>query len=603
MAVTKALGYGNSISSITSSATLCLLLFFYIFTLGSFIRANIFVLQNGITYDTSFDIFVINNYADHIFIAISLVIWLLSCLVRRLKPFVLISSGVLIAMGILNSSLSPIIFEYVALLSIPIVTVISIYDKYSSNRIITSHSDLLPRYFAIFCVAIGVIATILLVGHFLSIHRALMGLKDYAFDIFVLFSSISGILMILLIFCIPLKVLRDGIITKLKLYRETSTSKFLDGVVTRRSRSIYISLILLLSVVLAIVPHLPQINNNQQLVGSDTSAYVDWLNNLAHSRSSGDFLHKAFHNFGDRPLALILLFGLVKSLQLNASTIIDNLPIILSPALVLVVYLFARELSANDKVSLLASLFTALSFQTLIGAYAGFYANWIALIIGYLGFVFLFKFLKKGGRRNLFLFSSLMVVLLFSHEYTWTILTIVMGAFLLVMLTKGPYQKRGTLLLLIILLSTVILDIAKTTVTRVTNGFGNDMAVAHQQQTGLGQFANRWSNLKDTMIHYGALFSNFIILGLSLYWVLRCNLKESPSILFMIFFSVGILPLLFGDWVVQSRIFYDIPFQIPAALGLSYIKSRSNGLILLAPVCVWLIAITLRDVANFTFPS
>ena len=158
-----------------------------------------------------------------------------------------------------------------------------------------------------------------------------------------------------------------------------------------------------------------------------------------------------------------------------------------------------------------------------------------------------------------------MVLLLYSHEYTWTVLVIVMSIFLIVMFGTNHYKRRNALILLLIILSTVIIDIAKTTLTGVSNGFGRDLSVAHRQQAGIGQFANRWNNLRDTMQnHYGARFSNFIILGLALYWVLRCNLRAIPSILFMIFFSIGIMPLLFGDWVIQSRVFFDIPFQIPA---------------------------------------
>jgi hypothetical protein len=165
-------------------------------------------------------------------------------------------------------------------------------------------------------------------------------------------------------------------------------------------------------------------------------------------------------------------------------------------------------------------------------------------------------------------------------------------------------KRRNTVLLLLIILSTVIIDIAKTTMTGVSNGFGRDLSVAHRQQVGISQFANRWNNLKDTMQnYYGAQFSNFIILGLALYWVLRCNLREIPSILFMIFFSIGILPLFFGDWIIQSRVFYDIPFQIPAALGLGYIRRRDNGIIILLPICIWLIALAFKNVSNFTLPS
>ena len=308
---------------------------------------------------------------------------------------------------ILGSSLSIIIVDDIAILSIPVVIIISTYNKFVSKKFLNSHSHLLPCYLAILSIVIGVTTATISVSRLFSIHESSIALKDYAYNIFVLFSSVSPILMVLLIFCIPLKVLANGIMAKLSIYRQIPSSNFLSGVVTRRSKSICISLIMLLSVMLAIVPHLPVVNNNHHLVGSDTSSYVDWQNKLSQSRNVGDLLHWAFVSAADRPLALILIFGLVKTLQLDASTVIDNLPIILSPVLVLVVYFFTRELSSSDRGSLLAALFTAVSFQTLMGAYAGYYANWIALIIGYLGFVFLFRFLKKPVKMNLILFSAL----------------------------------------------------------------------------------------------------------------------------------------------------------------------------------------------------
>ena len=396
VSVRKALGYGNSRLSVISSALLCVSSFFYIFTLGSFVKANIFVLQNGITYDTFFDLFVINKSIDHLLIALCLVSWLSLTLVGRLRTVMIIIFGGLVTIGvILGSSLSTIILDDIAILSIPVLIIISTYNKFVSKKILNSYYDLLPRYLAILSIAIGITTAIIFVTHLFSVHESSISLRDYAYNIFVLFSSVSPILMVLLIFCFPLKVLANGIMAKLSIYPEMPSSNFLSGVVTRRSKSICISLIMLLSVILGIVPHLPVVNNNHQLVGSDTSSYVDWQHNLAQSKNVGDLLHKAFVTTGDRPIALILIFGLVKTLQLDASVGIDNLPIILGPALVLVVYFLTRELSSSDKVSLLAALFTAVSFQTLIGAYAGYYANWIALVIGYLGFCVSFQILKK----------------------------------------------------------------------------------------------------------------------------------------------------------------------------------------------------------------
>lgn len=607
VSLTRALGFGNSRLTIITSAFLCILLFFYIFSLGSFLNINIFILQNGITYDTFFHFFIVSSQIDHIIIAICFISWLTLSLVERQRAILLgIFAGLLTFGVIFSYNISVLIISYIALLSIPTVIVLSICNKFVRKKFLNIHSDLFWRYFAIIAISIGIITNMIIIARIFSIHGQAISLRDYANYIFVLFSSASPILIALIIFCIPLKVLANGIMAKFSIIQETSISNFFSGSVTIRSKCIFIPLIMLLSVVLAVVPHLPTVNHNHQLVGSDTSAYVGWQNKLSHAKNTRDLFHLAFFTImtGDRPITLLIIYGLVDVVKIDTSVLVDNLPIILAPLLVIAVYFFTRELSSSDKVSLMAALFTAVSFQTLIGIYAGYYSNWVALIVGYLGFTFLFKYLKNAGKTNLILFSILMVLLLLSHEYTWTVIIIVAGVFLVLMFATNRYRRTNVVLLLVVILSTVIIDVVKTNIIGVSNGFGRDLSVAHRQQAGINQFANRWNNLKDTMQnYYGALFSNFIVLGLALYWVLRCNFREINSIFFLIFFSIGILPLLFGDWIVQSRVFYDIPFQIPAALALTYIKRDDKGIMILLPICIWLISISIRNAYNFTFPS
>jgi hypothetical protein len=385
----------------------------------------------------------------------------------------------------------------------------------------------------------------------------------------------------------------------------SSSSPYAGQIVQKKYKYICLLLIMLLSVALAVVPHLPAINKNNQQVGTDTPFYVDWQKTLTQSKDVQHFMQEIFAKIrgGDRPFSLLLVFATVRSVPLEPSFVIDNLPIILGPALVLVIYLLTRELTSNDRISLLAAFLTSVSFQVLVGIYAGYYANWIALIIGYLAFGFLFKFFKRPNKLNFIVYSVLMFLLLFSHEYTWTILTIVIGVFLVILLKLGYYKRRNTIFLLLVILSTIIVDLARTPLIGLSNGFAKDLSVAHGYQAGINQFANRWENLKDTMQrYYAAQFSNFIILILALYWLFRSRLEHALNLLFMIFLSVGLLPLFLGDWVIQSRVFYDIPFQIPAAIGLSYIRLRNNGILMLLPICLWLIAISFRDVYNFIFP-
>ena len=63
---------------------------------------------------------------------------------------------------------------------------------------------------------------------------------------------------------------------------------------------------------------------------------------------------------------------------------------------------------------------------------------------------------------------------------------------------------------------------------------------------------------------------------------------------------MGIIPLFFGNLVIQTRVLYDIPFQIPAAIALTYImKKHTNGTMMILPICIWFFAISIRAVSNF----
>jgi hypothetical protein len=261
-----------------------------------------------------------------------------------------------------------------------------------------------------------------------------------------------------------------------------------------------------------------------------------------------------------------------------------------------------RELTSNDIASVLSAFLTAISSQTLIGIYAGFYANWIALIIGYLSFVFLFRYLKVRSRINIAVYSVLVVLLLLSHANTWTIFTIVAITFLIVMLKVCYYSRRSVILLLLIVLSTVVIDIIRSSGIKSAGGIEEVIAVSNSYGTGLGQFTNRWSNLVyTTQVYLAGQFSNPIILTLGLYWLYRSKLTEQSSIFLLIFFSLGIIPLFIGSEVIQARVLFDIPIQIPAAIALTYLRKHSSGSLFLLCIGIWLVAISVSAVSNFYF--
>jgi hypothetical protein len=392
-------------------------------------------------------------------------------------------------------------------------------------------------------------------------------------------------------------------------YPLSSTNQFIK---TKKAKVLFIISFMILSVVLALIPHQATINKTNQPIGVDTAHYVLFINNLSKANNTLEFLRQAFvvQSGGDRPVFLILSLAFIKTLSPNdnfalntLSSNIELLPILLGPALVLAVYFLTRELtSKNDAISLLSAFLTAISFQTLIGIYAGFYANWFALIIGYLSIAFLIRFLKKSTKTNFVLYSSFLILLLFSHVYTWSILTTVIGILLIVLLKLNCFCRRKVILLLLVVISSVVIDVVRMEMTGSSGGIERDMQVAG---VGLGftQFAVRWTTLIHTVqVSFGAAYSNFIILGLCLYWLIRSKSYHLSEIFIMVFLSIGIIPLFFGSSLVQSRVLYDIPFQIPAAFGLTRIpKQKATGNIVFLAICIWLLAISIRDVSNFGF--
>jgi hypothetical protein len=383
----------------------------------------------------------------------------------------------------------------------------------------------------------------------------------------------------------------------------------------------FLVLAIILSVVLVLIPQHPLINPDNRDVGVDTHYYVSWVRELAKSKNVSDLIYQAFAvqgQSGDRPLSLLFFFVVYQVVgggNNNLSEVVEHFPIVLGPGTVLALYVLTRELTRNEKIALIAAFFGAVSFHTLIGIYAGFYANWLALIVGYISIAFLFRYLRSGRLSDIVVFSTLLIGVLFIHIYTWTVLAAGSGTFLVVLLLvaiwknkkKGNnnnvpnlFTKRRIIWLLIAILLSIVIDITKVVLIGSSGGVERDIQVA-QTNLGIEQFNMRWSILNATMHDsLGGIFSNFIILLLGLFWVLKSNVREPGTLFLIIFLSAGIVPLIFGLWVLQTRVLYDIPFEIPAAIALYYISTRSGTrLVTLAAACTWLVAISLVTVMNY----
>lgn len=349
------------------------------------------------------------------------------------------------------------------------------------------------------------------------------------------------------------------------------------------------------------IPHTSTINNDNEVIGSDIKHYVTFLESMSQSSSPGDLLYKAFVSIigGDRPFSLLFFLSLSYVFNhVNFSTLLGNLPLLLGPFLVLSIYFLVLSITKDHLTALFASLIT-IPTHILIGIYAGLYANWFALIWGYLVLLYLFKLVDEPKRINFFIFSILLIILILSHAPTWTIFMYVIGLFLVVAFFKNKRRKAKTVICIFLAtLPSIIIDITRMLLIN-SSGISQELDFAVNRDVGIQSMQTIWNNLIDTShLIFAGQIGNPIILLLVVYWLYRTKIKENYQIFLLIFFSLFALPLLFAEKDIQSRFFFEIPIQIPAAIALTILKQRT-GNFLPAAICLCLVVMSTYMAANF----
>jgi len=580
---------------ILSSLTLFIISFFFIFWIGSYFEVEIYPLDNRAIYQTTFHIYIFEKYVDTIIITFLTTLWF--CLSLRGKKRIVssISYGSLTATAVFTNS--SLLLDAAVLISIPAITSFFVYH-FSTKKIIQIQTNTLMSFFSfavLFIVVTGIIGTILT----FSSNSSLSGLmENYAVDIFLLFSSFSPALIFLLLMGSFVKLLPLKGIRKLKI--RIPQYQINSHIIKRKNKFLFLSLFMFLSIFVALLPHQSFVNYENELVGADTVNYVRFLGNM-QANGNDDFVYQAFVDqiFGDRPLAAILFSPVLTVFPENPYRIIDNLPIILSPLLVLTVFFLSREITKNDTIALLASFLTAISFQPLIGIYGGIYANWLALIFGYSSFVFLFRYLKRPRGTNYLFFSILFFSMMLSHSYTWTLITFFLAIFLIISYRLKMFETKRLALVFLILVMSFGFDVGKSIMTDTPLGVERDFSFANTNAAYEYLFSTLDNLSQMSLVYVGGIFGNFLILSLCIYWLLRSNLREMPNLFFAIFLSIAIIPILFGDQLIQSRVLYNIPFQIPAAIGLAYMANQHRGKLLVFVTSLWILIMSINVITNF----
>jgi hypothetical protein len=603
--VSQFLYTGNNWRTITCSVLLSLIFLSYIPLIASLFHLDFYLLVDRVIYLNQFKNDSVFTTFGVVFTSILFSLWIFFSMESKSGRIASFIVGSLILGGILLSQLLSsglLLLQLISIFSLPFIVVLIAgkaiiredFGLWTKNRLAMNYLAILGC-----CLAMTSI--------YLSISRSVPISVDATANPWLLFyltfSYLAPIMMFLCMFSVPINIVLRSILQRLRLANLTH----LD-LVSSQHYSIqfrYIIIFMALAIVVVSIPHFNPAREDHPNVSVDIIYYQEWLAKLQNSSDLNELLTHLFVELsgGDRSLTLLLMMPFANiNPELTSQIIQIVMPTVLAPSLVLIIFFLTLELTRNPHLSLISSFLTVFSFQVLGGTYSGYYANWVGLIVMYLSLYSLIKYLR-GHKTRLMLVSyvALAIVLMFVHSYTWSILIIFTSVFVIVLYFKRLINRRTIVTILIVLVILLVFDLAKGSLGLGRGAIGNNFFTIDRTGTGTEQIELRWSNLVRTVqVYIGGIYSNIFVLSTAfLGSILLYQKRLYGGIFVLVFMSLGVLPLFFGDREIIARFFYDIPFQIPAAVALYWFHRQGLvGTIIMISIIISIVAGSINITTN-----
>src|SRR5205809_5311275 len=315
---------------------------------------------------------------------------------------------------------------------------------------------------------------------------------------------------------------------------------------------------LVVSVLIVFVPYRPDLNPTANLVGIDSPTYVGWVGQMLALPLPAALRYSFVTGLdGSRPL-LLVLFYLAGSAGVSPSQIIEYTPMLLAPLLSLSTYTFVRYGNGSARFAGLTALFSSVSFYSTVGLWGGYYANWLALVLVYLFLTSLLVFSRSPSKAKYGSMYGLSVALLFTHPWTWVMITTVCLVFSITLWreTRNLVHLKS---LTGIIATGIILDLVKSWAF-ATRCVAADIAT---KAPNAGVLLSFWNNLVDGLLFtHGGLLANWLILGLGLLGVLVLRFKDWFERLLLLWVGVPSIAFVLLDSYHQARIVYDLPIPV-----------------------------------------
>lgn len=320
-------------------------------------------------------------------------------------------------------------------------------------------------------------------------------------------------------------------------------------------------------------PYLGAVNPSSTLVGVDVrSCYSHLLQNMPVSSPCGNI---PVSYAGERAGALWVLEGLV-ALTGSVNVALEVAPALWGAFLAVATFLLVKEGTGDGLTAGVAALLTGVSLQVVAGIDAGLLADWLGLS---LAFLFLAIVLRGMRTRKLWYLAPaflVFVALLFTHPWTWSVTLGALGLFLNVDIAQAAasHRLRARKFELTLALSLVVLG-AVADLGRAFLPAGSGFALSLSTVLPFLSPSNVpivASNLVESLGTYlGGAQANplWFLLGTVGALSIPSLQGRFGKLLLCWVGAVSIGVVLVGppSNLLQSRMIYDTPIQIFAAIG------------------------------------
>ena len=327
----------------------------------------------------------------------------------------------------------------------------------------------------------------------------------------------------------------------------------LKEIFSRRTAYAVLWLSALIAVLQNTLPYLPTVNPRMVPIGVDIRYYEAWVREALENG-----VMEVFHQSeGDRPLYLLILYAVQRTLNLPLRQTVELMPTILLPLLVASTFYMTLRVTRSYSCAALASLFTATGVQTTVGLYASFQANIAALSLMYfsMGLMHSNIGLKK-------LVPALLSIYLAAELLHPSVIHVLVVLLLDALVNGKVRDKRCIVMVASAISGTLIADVVKYIGSCQTEG----TAVSLCQRTFTALIYQSVNNLRcywTTSYRLVSLYyGGFMTWPLLLLVVLSCFYNNDSVDSFTAPWAIGLLAIYISDWGLYSRLLFNTPLTM-----------------------------------------